>query len=97
MECKKNKWYYKEGGGGGHLQKGKVRVAYLDGDEIEGSGVNVIFTGVHEMERTREGVAVLLNDMWHSEVVTSGYVSSRILLIKFKFSRGLERHGQDSG
>ena len=38
------------------------------------------------MERAREGVAVLLNDVWHSAVVKCGYVSSRILWIKFKFS-----------
>ena len=39
------------------------------------------------MERARERMAVLLNDVWHSAVVKSGYVSSRILWIKFKFSR----------
>ena len=39
------------------------------------------------MERAREGVAVLLNDVWHSAVVNSGYVISRILWFKFKFSR----------
>ena len=55
--------------------------------EVPWSGVNVIFTGVHEMERTREGVAVQLNDVWHSADVKSGYVGSRILWINFKFSR----------
>ena len=38
------------------------------------------------MERAREGVAILLNDVWHSTVVDFGCVSSRILWIKFKFS-----------
>ena len=38
------------------------------------------------MERTREGVAVLLNDVWHSAVAEFGCVSSRILWIRFKFS-----------
>ena len=38
------------------------------------------------MERAREGVVILLKDVWHSEVVKSGCVSSRILWIKFKFS-----------
>ena len=38
------------------------------------------------MERTREGVAVLVNDVWHSTVVKSGCVSSKILWIKFRFS-----------
>ena len=28
-----------------------------------------------------------VNDVWHSAVVKSGYVSSRTLWIKFKFSR----------
>ena len=39
------------------------------------------------MRRAREGVAVLLSDVWHSAVVKCGYVSSRILWIKFKLSR----------
>ena len=39
------------------------------------------------MERAREGVAILLNDVWVNAVVEFGYVSSRILRIKFKFSR----------
>ena len=39
------------------------------------------------MERARERVAVLLNDVWHRAVVKFGCVSSRILWNKFKFSR----------
>ena len=39
------------------------------------------------MERTREGVVILLHDLWHSAVVKSRCVSSRILWIKFRFSR----------
>ena len=39
------------------------------------------------MERAREGVAVLLNDVWQCAVVKSGYVSSGILWIKLKSSR----------
>ena len=49
-------------------------------------GVDGIITGV-QMERAREGVAILLNDVWHSEVKDFGCVSARILLIKFQFSR----------
>ena len=45
-----------------------------------------INTGVQEVESAREGVAVLLSDVWHSVVVKHGYVSTRILWIKFKFS-----------
>ena len=55
--------------------------------EVSWSGLSVIFAGVHEKERAREGVAILLNDVWHSAVLKSGYVSSRILWIKFKFQR----------
>ena len=39
------------------------------------------------MERAREGVAILFNDVWHGAMVKSGCVSSRILLIKIRFSR----------
>ena len=39
------------------------------------------------MERAREGVEVLLNDVWHSAVVKCWCVCSRTLWIKFKFSR----------
>ena len=39
------------------------------------------------MERAREGLATLLNDLWHRAVIDFGCVSSRILWIKFKFSR----------
>ena len=55
--------------------------------EVSWSGANVIFDSVKEMERAREGVAVLLNDIWHSAVVKSGCVIFRILWIKYKFSR----------
>ena len=37
--------------------------------EVSWSGVNVIFAGVQEMQRAREVLAVLLNDVWHSAVV----------------------------
>ena len=50
-------------------------------------GVSFLADGVHELERAREGVAVLLNDVWHSAVVKYGCISSRIVWIKFKFSR----------
>ena len=39
------------------------------------------------MERAREGVGILLKDVWLSAVIDFGCVSSRILWIKFKFSR----------
>ena len=40
-----------------------------------------------EMERGREDVAILLDDVGYSTVIDFGCVSSRILWIKFKFSR----------
>ena len=39
------------------------------------------------MEKAREGVAILLKNVCHSAVIDFGCVSSRILWIKFTFSR----------
>ena len=39
------------------------------------------------MQRAKEGMTILLNDVWHSAVADFGCVSSRILWIKLKFSR----------
>ena len=36
-------------------------------EEVSWSGVNVIFASIQEMERARERVAIMLNDVWHSE------------------------------
>ena len=33
--------------------------------EVSWCGVNSIIAGVHEMERAREGIAILLNDVWN--------------------------------
>ena len=55
--------------------------------EVSWVGVNGIISGVEEVERAREGVAILLSDVWHSAVVKHGCVTPRILWIKFKFSR----------
>ena len=59
--------------------KGKGKISWY--------GVNGIIASVQEMERAREGMTILLNDVWYCEVVDFGYASSRILWIKFKFSR----------
>ena len=37
--------------------------------EVSWCGVNGIIACVQEMERAREGVAIVLNDVWHSAVV----------------------------
>ena len=66
------------------FKKGKFELLALTETKMTGKGevscsaVNVIFAGVQKMERAREGMAVLLNDVWHSAVVKSGCVSSRI-------------------
>ena len=73
MECKRNKWDCEEGGDSGHLQRRKVQVACLDRDEIEREwkgkasrcGVSGIIAVVQEMERAKEWVPILLNDVWH--------------------------------
>ena len=68
----------------------KVELLALTEKELKGNGevswcgVGII-TGVQEMERAREGVASLSNDVWHSTVVELRCVSFRILWIKFKF------------
>ena len=54
--------------------------------EVPLCGVNDIIAGVQEMERTREGVSILLNDVWHSAVVDFACISSRIFWIKLTFS-----------
>ena len=68
------------------FQRRKIRVVCLDGEE-SCRGLNGIIAGIQEMERDREGLAILLNDVGHSAVIDFGCVSSRILWIKFKFSR----------
>ena len=57
------------------FKEGKFEVLALTETKLKGKGevswfgVNVIFAGVQEMERAREGVAVPLNDVWHSAMV----------------------------
>ena len=45
------------------------------------------YHGVQEMERDREGMAILLNNVWYSALIGFGYVNSRIIWSKFEFSR----------
>ena len=64
-----------------------IEIKLKGNGEVSWCGVNGIIADVQEMERAREGVEVLLNDVWHNAVRDFGCVSSRILWIKFKFSR----------
>ena len=43
--------------------------------------MNGVIAGVQEFERPKEGVAILMCDMWHSAVIDFGCVS-----FKFRFS-----------
>ena len=51
------------------FKKGKFELLSLTETKLKGKGKiswygdNVIFAGVHDMERAREGVAILLNDV----------------------------------
>ena len=53
------------------------------------------------MKRAMEGVAVLLNDLWHSAVIDFRCISSRILWIKLELSRVkvcvVVEHGPNEG
>ena len=75
------------------FRKGKLELLALTETKLKGNGevswcgVNDIITGVQEMKRAREGVAILLNDVWDSAAIDFGCVSSRILWINFKFTR----------
>ena len=67
------------------FRKGKFEMLGLTETKLKGNGevswcgVNGIIAGVQEMERARERVANMINDVWQSAVIDFGYVSSRIL------------------
>ena len=75
------------------FRKGKFELLALMETKLKGNGevswlgVYAIIAGFQEIERAREQVAVLLNEVWHSAVIDFECVTSRILWIKFKFSR----------
>ena len=47
--------------------------------EVSWCGINGIITDVQEVERAREGLPILFNNVWHSAVVDDGCVNSKIL------------------
>ena len=63
------------------FREGKFELLALMETKLEGNGevswcgVNGISASVQEMERAREGVPILLNDVWHSAVVDFGCVT----------------------
>ena len=66
MECKRNKWNCKEEEVVDFFKEGKVELLALTETKLKGNGevswcrINGIIAGVKEMERGREGVAILL-------------------------------------
>ena len=80
MECKRNKWKEVLG----VFRKGKFELLTLAETKLkengEASGFRVsgtrIISYVQEIERAREGVALLLNDVWYSAMIDFRYVSS---------------------
>ena len=85
MKCKRNKWGCEEGGVVDIFRKGKFDLFALTETKLKGNGevswcgIIGIITGIQEKERAREGMASLLNDVWHSAVKNFGCVSFRIL------------------
>ena len=66
MECKRNKWNCEEAGGCGWFRRVKVRVASLDGDEIERErrGIMVCSKWHHcWCSDVKEIVGILLNEV----------------------------------
>ena len=68
-----NKLNCEEGGGEGCFKRGKVRVACLDGDKAGRKWRSIMAWSklhhcqcVQEMERAREGMVILLDDVWCS-------------------------------
>ena len=57
------------------FRKGKFKLLALTETKLKWNGelswcrVNSIIAGFKEMERAREGVTILLNDVWHSVVI----------------------------
>ena len=57
------------------FREGKLKLLALFETKLKGSreiswyGVNGVISGVEKLERVREGMAILLNDVWHCAVV----------------------------
>ena len=64
-----------------------IETKFKGNGEVLLCGVNGIIADVKGVERAKKWVAILLNDVWHSAVIDFICVSSRILWIKFRFSR----------
>ena len=60
------------------FRKGKFKLLALTETKLKGNGevswygVNGIIANVQEMENAKEGVTVLLNNVWHNAVIGFG-------------------------
>src|SRR5678816_1549157 len=50
-------------------------------------GVKCVCAGVEKNEKGREGVAILMSDLWYRAILDFVFVSTRILMVKFKFEK----------
>ena len=66
------------------FRKGKFKFLALTETKLKGNGEG---SWCEEIERDREGMAILLNNVQHTKVRDCRCVKSRILWIKFRFSR----------
>ena len=68
------------------FKKGQFELLALAETKLKGNG-KVSCCGVNSIIVGVQGLTILLNDVWHLVVIDFGCVSSRILWIKFKFSK----------
>ena len=75
------------------FRKGKFDLLAVTETKMKGKGeikwcdVKCVRAGVEENERGREGVAILMSDLWYKAMVDFVCVSPRILMVKFKFEK----------
>ena len=75
------------------FRKGKFDLLAVTETKMKGKGeikwcdVKCVRAGVEENERGREGVAILMSDLWYEAMVDFDCVSPRILMVKFKFEK----------
>ena len=73
------------------FRKGAFELLAVTGTKLERNGevswceVNGIIAGIQEIEWVREGVGVLMNDMYRKAMTDLGYVSSRTLWLFSNF------------
>src|SRR5678815_1041459 len=75
------------------FRKGKFDLLTVTETKMKGNGENewcsvkCVCAGVERNERGREGVAILMSDLWYRAMEDFVCVSPRILMVKFKFEK----------